>query len=190
MKIDYLAPDELKPYTNNPRNISAKAIKAVKDSIDRYGFRQPIVADKDNIVVVGHTRLEAAKELGIQKVPVVKTHDLSPDLVQEYRLVDNKTSELSLWDEDLLSTEMMGLDFGDLADIWIDDDMSRFDFDELPDDDDERAPLQAIIQYNIVFDDEEQQAVWHGFLRMLKDSYDDETIAARLIRFIHENGEI
>lgn len=190
MKIDYFAPDELKPYTNNPRKISARAIKAVKNSIDRYGFRQPIVVDRDNVVVVGHTRLEAAKQLGILKVPVVKTYDLSPDLVQEYRLVDNKSGELSLWDEDLLSAEMMDLDFGDLADIWLDDDMSRFDFDDLPDEEDEKPAMQAIIQYNIIFDDEEQQAIWHGFLRLLKDTYDDETIAARLIRFIHENGEI
>lgn len=103
--------EDIRPYENNPRKIEADAVSAVKESISRYGYQQPIVVDSDLKVVVGHTRLLAVKELGIEKIEVYVT-DLPEDKVREYRLIDNKTSELGKWDQDALVIELREFEEG------------------------------------------------------------------------------
>ena len=93
------------PYENNPRSIPPEAVAGVRESIERYGYQQPIVVDKDMVVVVGHTRLLALKEMGVTEVPVYVT-DLPEDKVREYRLVDNRTSEMGQWDHSALVVEL------------------------------------------------------------------------------------
>ena len=105
MKIVEKKLEELKPYENNPR-INVKAIKPVAESIKRYGFKVPLVIDKNNVIVCGHTRFYASKEIGLESVPCIVADDLSPEQVKEYRLVDNKTSEFSYWDFDKLYNEI------------------------------------------------------------------------------------
>ncbi len=97
--------DELKPYKNNPR-INGQAISKVALSIKKYGFKNPIIIDKNDEIICGHTRYEAAKELELETVPCIVAKDLTPKQVKEYRLVDNKTSELSWWDFDKLNEEI------------------------------------------------------------------------------------
>lgn len=121
-QIEYLKPSDLVPYKNNPR-INAPAVGPTAASIKRFGFLVPIVIDKDNVVVCGHTRLKAVKRLRWSKVPCIRADDLTPEEIDAYRLADNKTSELSKWDDKLLKVELAKL-------AKIDDiDMSDFGFE-------------------------------------------------------------
>jgi DNA modification methylase len=108
---------KITPYDKNPR-INEKAVEKVAVSIREFGFQQPIVVDKDGVVIVGHTRLKAAEKLGLKEVPVLTASDLSSEQVMAYRLADNKTAEFSEWDLDLLAGELEGLE--------------AFDFDMVP----------------------------------------------------------
>jgi len=100
-----LAIEDIKPYWRNPRRIPQDAIDAVAASIERFGYQQPIVVDTENVIVVGHTRHQALKQLGYTSVPVYVT-DLPENKVREYRLVDNRTSEMSDWDHSALVLEL------------------------------------------------------------------------------------
>lgn len=124
--------DEVKPYAHNPRN-NDDGVEAVANSIKEFGWQQPIVVDKDNVIIVGHTRFKAAKKLGLDKVPVVVAESSSPEQVKAYRLADNKTGELTEWDNKLLDNEL-----NDILTI----DMSDYGFD-LSKDDEEDLPVQA-----------------------------------------------
>lgn len=123
MQITYIPIGELKPYKNNPRK-NDNAVDAVAASIKEFGFKVPIVIDKDKEIVAGHTRYKAAVKIGLEKIPCIVADDLTPEQIKAFRLADNKTAELAEWDIDLLNIE--------LGDIQLD--MSVFGFDtELPD---------------------------------------------------------
>lgn len=107
------------PYENNPRN-NDKAVEAVANSIREFGFKVPIIIDKNNVIIAGHTRLKAAKKLGLTDVPVVKADDLTEDQVKAFRLADNKVSEIASWNEDLLLEELKAINL----------DMTQFNFEE------------------------------------------------------------
>ena len=112
---------EVRPYEKNPRK-NAGAVQYVKASIEKFGFRQPIIIDKNRVIVCGHTRLLAAKSLGMAEVPCIFADDLTDEQVKAYRLADNKVAEFAEWDSDLLNIEL-----GDMADLDID--MTQFGFD-------------------------------------------------------------
>lgn len=120
MEVRNLKIDEIKPYENNPRNNDG-AVEAVANSIKEFGWQQPIVVDKDMVIIVGHTRYLAAKKLGLDTVPVVVASNLNDEQVRAYRLADNKTGELAEWNTKLLDDELQ-----DILDI----DMTDFGFDE------------------------------------------------------------
>lgn len=107
---------ELTPYPGNAKKHDKKQIANVAESIRQYGFVQPIVVDRDDVIIIGHCRALAAKKLGMDEVPCVSMDDLTPEQVNAFRLVDNKSNE-SDWDFDLLAEELSGLD------------LSAFDFD-------------------------------------------------------------
>lgn len=113
---------EIKPYENNPR-INDKAVDSVADSIRQFGFRVPIIVDKDGVIVAGHTRLKAAQKLGLTEVPVHVASDLTPEQAKALRLADNKTGELAEWDMELLPIELKELQF-------LDWDLSMLGFSE------------------------------------------------------------
>lgn len=120
MTIKELAITKLKEYGNNPR-INDNAVEAVANSIREFGFKVPIIIDKNNIIVAGHTRLRAAKSLGLEKVPCIIADDLTEEQVKAFRLADNKTAELAAWDYEKLDKELQGigidmLQFGFTAD--------------------------------------------------------------------------
>jgi len=109
LKIQQISPDKITPYPGNPRK-NAAAVEVVADLISRFGFRQPIVVDREMVVVVGHTRLEAARKLELETVPVEVAGSLSPDDARAYRIADNKSAEFAAWDEDLLIGEIRALE--------------------------------------------------------------------------------
>lgn len=115
LKIEYKNVKDIIPYENNPRVIE-KAVDAVAESIREFGFKNPIILDKANVIVAGHTRLKAAEKLGIEKVPVIYADDLTEDQVKAFRLADNKVSEFSEWDFDKLEQELESIDM-DLSDF-------------------------------------------------------------------------
>lgn len=112
--------EELIPYKNNPR-INDKAIESVANSIREFGFKVPIVIDKNNIIVAGHTRLLASKLLGLKEVPCIIADDLTEDKIKAFRLADNKVAEIAEWDLERLNEELK-----ELANFEID--MSQFGF--------------------------------------------------------------
>ena len=99
------------PYENNPR-INDEAVDGVAKSIEEYGFLQPLVIDHEGVIVVGHTRYKAATKLGLEKVPciIIEEGELSPEEVRAYRIADNKMSDLSIWDNNKLLSELDGLE--------------------------------------------------------------------------------
>lgn len=101
--------DQLKPYEKNARKNKA-AVAIVKQSINKFGFRNPILIDQNNIIIAGHTRLEAAIELGIKKVPVIEINDLTENQIKAFRIMDNKSGEFAQWDKDLLKEEFHALE--------------------------------------------------------------------------------
>ena len=128
MNIVNLKVEELIPYINNPRN-NTEAVDKVAASIKEFGFKVPIVIDKDNIVVTGHTRLLASKKLGLQEVPCVIADDLSPAQIKAFRIADNKVSEYAEWDEDMLKVELEELEEMDFNLDTVSIDFSDFDLD-------------------------------------------------------------
>lgn len=110
---------DIKPYPENPRKITQEAIDAVAESIERYGYQQPIVVDTDMVIVVGHTRYAAMHQLGWKQAEVWIT-DLPEEKVREYRLIDNRTSELGQWDQSMLIAELREFDRA-LADRYFPD---------------------------------------------------------------------
>lgn len=119
LEIVYRSINEIKPYEKNPRK-NRKAVEATAESIKEFGFKNPIILDKNNYIVAGHTRYEAVKILGIEIVPCIYADDLKPEQIKALRLADNKTAELAGWDFDLLAEEIKNI-----AEI----DMSQFGFD-------------------------------------------------------------
>lgn len=108
MKVLYADPLDLIPYENNPR-INDYAVKRVLESIKEYGFTNPILVDKDLVIIAGHTRREAAILAGLEKVPYIIEEGLTPEQVKAYRIADNKLAELSTWDKEALKEELFEL---------------------------------------------------------------------------------
>lgn len=127
LEVIYKGIDEIIPYINNPRYNQA-AIDKVAASIAEFGFKVPIVIDRDNVIVTGHTRREAAKKLNIEQIPCIYADDLTPAQVKAFRLADNKTSEFSYWDTELLKIELDAL-----KELEYDVNMTDFGFSDLED---------------------------------------------------------
>ena len=139
MQIVEKSLNELTPYKNNPRK-NDNAVDAVAASIKAFGFKCPIVIDKEGVIVCGHTRAKAAKKLKIKTVPCVIADDLTEEEIKAFRLADNKVSELAEWDLPALDVELADIDFdmGDFGFGLLDDEYTKpeevkeDDFDEEP----------------------------------------------------------
>lgn len=127
IKIEYKKIDSITPYINNPRN-NDDAVEKVAASINEFGFKNPIVIDKSNTIVNGHTRYKAAKKIGLEEVPTISADDLTEAQIKAFRIADNKTGEFSEWDNELLKIEFEGLKEDD-----YDIGLTGFDYDELND---------------------------------------------------------
>lgn len=115
-KITLMALADITPYENNPRN-NEEAVEKVANSIKEFGFNQPIVVDKDNVIIVGHTRYLAAHELGLTEAPVIVAGNLSDEQARAYRLADNKTGELAGWDFEKLALELEQIESLDMGEF-------------------------------------------------------------------------
>jgi DNA modification methylase len=125
MQVEMRPIAAVQPYENNPRHNDA-AVDAVAASIREYGFRQPLVVDEDDVIIVGHTRYKAALKLGLTEVPVHVAVGLSPAQARAYRIADNQTATMSSWDDDKLPLELLGL-----QEMGFDLDLTGFSGDEL-----------------------------------------------------------
>lgn len=105
MEIKMIKVDDLKPYENNPR-FNDEAVEYVAKSIKEFGFKVPIVIDKNGVIVAGHTRYKASLELGLKEVPCIVADDLTDEQIKAFRLADNKVGELAGWNYDLLNIEL------------------------------------------------------------------------------------
>ena len=119
MHIQDININDLREYENNPRN-NDEAVEPVANSIKEFGFKVPIVVDKDNVIVAGHTRYKAAKKLKLDVVPCIVADDLTEEQIRAFRLADNKVSEIATWDYNALNFELENI---------INIDMNMFDFD-------------------------------------------------------------
>lgn len=131
MNIIEMEIEKVIPYENNPRK-NDEAVDKVALSISAFGFKVPLVIDKNNVVITGHTRLKSAKKLGMKKVPCLIADDLTDEQIKAFRLADNKVAEFSEWDEDKLMQELEGLD----------SDMTLYGFEELEKEIDELGEIE------------------------------------------------
>ena len=138
MEIKMIKIEDLKPYENNPR-FNDNAVEYVANSIKKFGFKVPLVIDKDNVIVTGHTRYKASQQLGLKEVPCIVADDLNEKQIKAFRIADNKTNDMAEWNDDLLSIElkdvlddidMTDFGFGDFELSMLMDDMEPEDFDK------------------------------------------------------------
>lgn len=132
---------ELKPYENNPRK-NDKAVDYVANSIKEFGFKVPIIIDKNNVIVTGHTRLKAAEKLGLKEVPCILADDLSEEQIKAFRIADNKTGEIATWDLEKLNLEFEIMDF-DMSNFGFDFEKTNSEYNEI-----ERKDLSDEIRLN------------------------------------------
>ncbi len=114
--VEQISPALLKPYAQNARTHSERQIALIAQSLEAFGFNNPIIAEEDGTIIAGHGRWEAAKVLGLETVPVLRARHLTSAKVKAYRLADNRLAELSGWDAEMLTLELgefdtMELDF-------------------------------------------------------------------------------
>lgn len=191
---------ELYPYENNPRD-NDDAVQSVANSIQNFGFLVPIIVDKNNIIVAGHTRYEASKLLELQEVPVIVATHLTDDQIAAFRLIDNKVSELARWDFDALATELTTLEHSGirftefgwsqeeidcLTDVVADDCMSAGSVTEMENNQnrrrtEQRAPSQTryVLGEFVFFVPTEVYRRWSSEVRVNCD-YDETTITNHL----------
>ena len=184
MEIKQLKLESLVPYINNPRK--EQAVDKVASSIKEFGWQQPIVVDENNVIIVGHTRYQAAKKLNLKTVPVQIAKGLTDAQTKAYRLADNKLNENALWDLDMLSFEIDGLkeigftDFenlgfstDDLDDILINGEEAEFPEISAGD----KEPFQQI---TFTLHDSQAKIVKDAFARAIKNLDEDLSVNANV----------
>lgn len=172
MDIKNIAVKDLIPYEKNTKKHDDVQINNVAESIKQYGFVQPIVIDKNNVVVIGHCRLLAAKKLKMTEVPCICVDDLTEEQVRKLRIIDNKSNE-SDWDFDFLNEELLDLDFSDFNfDFGIDTEYEDEDYsDEFSLKDGDREPIQNM---TFTFSDDEAEIIKEAISEMKKlDKFKD-----------------
>lgn len=172
---------EIIPYDKNPRN-NKNAIDKVCSSIKEFGFKVPLVIDKNNVIVTGHTRYEAAKKLKLKTLPCIIADDLSEEKIKAYRIADNKVSEFATWDYELLEEELK-----DILNI----DMSDFGIDlSFLDDEEEEEPLileNKPNSYKLIFTNDYEEDKWNQFIDYLSSKYPSaDSVAHAIAKFVEE----
>lgn len=139
MQVKTVSIDQIKPYENNPRN-NDDAVDAVANSIKEFGWQQPIVVDNGGVIIAGHTRYKAAKQLKLKEVPIVVADNLTEEQVNAYRLADNKSGELATWDDDELQEELDKILDIDMTDFGFELETELEDEEVIDDDYEEEVP--------------------------------------------------
>lgn len=162
MQIEYKKLSELNPYKNNPRK-NDQAVDAVANSIREFGFKVPVVIDKNGEIIAGHTRYKAAKKLKLKEIPCIIADDLTEEQIKAFRLADNKVGELAEWDLDMLDIEL-----DEITEI----DMERFGFFE-EENDSERDDISETIttdEYELIVSGEESE-LQELYDRLISEGY-------------------
>ena len=134
LKVEYVPTDTLTEYENNAKIHTAEQVEQIKKSIQEFGFNDPIAVWKENVIIEGHGRLQAAKELGIEEVPVIRLDDLTDEQRKAYTLVHNKLTMNTGFDFSALSKELKELEDYDMMDFGFSSfEMNTFDDDIVPD---------------------------------------------------------
>src|ERR1700694_5994775 len=141
LEIKYVSPDDLRPYAGNARTHSKKQIRQIADSIQRFGFANPVLVSEDGEVVAGHGRLAAAKLLSLASVPAVVLADMTVADRRAYLIADNKLAELAGWDRDILAIELQFLQDVQFDDIEVTG-FSLGEIDMILDEASEKSPAE------------------------------------------------
>ncbi len=169
MEIKELSISELVPYENNPRK-NDDAVECVANSIREFGFKVPIVIDKGNVIVCGHTWYKAAKKLHMKTVPCIVADDLTDEQIKAFRLADNKVSEKAEWDFDLLGLELDGIYDIDMGDFDFELDSYNEDDEEGPEDTESHRNM-TYKKYNLEYVDIERTAGFYQMPVIRKENY-------------------
>lgn len=195
MNIIYKKVSDLMPYVNNPRK-NDKAVDSVAESIKSFGFKQPIVIDKKGEIIVGHTRLKAAIKLGLKEIPCLVADDLTEKQIKAYRIADNKVSELSQWDFDLLKLELNEIeDFTGFEPEILYDFKNEQEYGEVVTDEHGFSPkelqeryLNSIIRQIILTFNKVQYDKIIDIFEELKEEYGLENNTEVIIKLLEERG--
>lgn len=189
LKIEKVKIDDIKTYENNAKLHPAEQIEQIKKSIEKFGFNDPIAIDENNVIIEGHGRYIACKELDYKEIPCIRLIGLDEEKKKAYMLVHNKLTMNSGFDIELLSDELdsilninmedFGFDFNidlDFDDVLADDNENDYDYSN-----------SDIVTYEIVFNNKQEREQWYKYLDKLKDKYPDlDTISERIIKSIGE----
>lgn len=181
MEVLNFSISDLKPYENNPRVIDDEAIEKVATSIREFGFKVPILIDKENTIIAGHTRLEASKKLGLTEVPCIKIEDLTDEQIRAFRLADNKVAEYSDWDFEKLELELaelkeidtLSLGFADFD--GIEESKNEDDMEEI---DDEQNGSTTAVEYKLTCKD----------IKLILTEDEFELFHRKYEEYLNENG--
>lgn len=183
MNIVNMPIGSIRPYGNNPRKNDA-AVPYVAESIREFGFRVPLLIDRDGVIVAGHTRYKAAKQLGLTELPCIVADELTPAQIRAFRIADNKTSELAGWDYEALQREFEGLQAEDF-------DLNLTGFNEyeqteygMPDAVPEKLDKEEFKEYQ----QEAENEVLRAFAIVITCANEGEKGA--LAEILHENGTL
>lgn len=183
--------DRLIPFADNARTHSDEQVAQIAASMREWGWTNPVLADEDGTILAGHGRVLAARSLELTEAPVMVARDWTEAQKRAYVLADNKLALNAGWDMTQLSAQLVSLD-----EMGFELPLTGFNAEELTSllqtgeapESAPRAAAEAVIQYNIVFDDEGQQGVWFALLRRLRERYPDaETIGERLVQWIGDS---
>lgn len=161
MHLQEILLENIKEYENNPRHNDG-AVDAVANSIKEFGFKVPIIIDKNNVIVAGHTRLKAARKLGLTSVPCLIADDLTEDQIKAFRLADNKVAELAEWDFAKLEEELKNIDI-DMSQFSFN--MDEFQFEE------EKEAKEDDFDVDAALEEDEEPIVKRGEIWKLGDHY-------------------
>jgi len=199
--MQYLEIDKIVPYARNPRK--NQDIDKVASSIKEYGFQQPLVLDKDNIIIVGHTRFSAAKKLGLKKIPCLIADKLTNAQVKAYRIADNRVAEESKWDNELLNLELielqkdnidlenLGFESAELEKIFANDDPlfvapQQAETQETPQEIEDFIPSQVrMIQ---LFLNSESEPKFKEMINSLQDRYNTDNLTDTVYKAIENEN--
>lgn len=150
LEIKEMRVSDIIPYENNPRKNDG-AVEAVANSIKEFGFKVPIIVDKENVIVAGHTRLKAAELLGLETVPVIRADDLTEEQVNAFRLADNKTGELAEWDFTKLEEELSQLENIDMTQFGFDESAFGDELEEIVEDEVPEAEEETTVKRGDIY---------------------------------------
>jgi ParB-like chromosome segregation protein Spo0J len=193
LEVTYRTVASLTPAGRNPRTHTKEQIDQIAASITAFGWTAPILVDGENGILAGHGRLAAAKKLKMTEVPVIELAGLSPTEKRAYLIADNQLAIDAGWDFDVLGGEVKDLQLAefDLNLLGFADPLALINEPEPEEPAKPRGTGTGSLQYNLIFETEEQRRVWFTFMRRLKGDYPEiETLGERLFMFLKVGGHI